>query len=51
MLLAKALTERLNGMARPGLRATFELFASENHMSVLPVAVNRAVQSAFQCDA
>ncbi len=27
--------------------ASFELFAGENHMSVLPVAVNRAVQTAF----
>lgn len=27
--------------------ASFESFAGENHMSVLPVAVNRAVQAAF----
>lgn len=35
--------------ARTGRRdaARFELFAGETHMSVLPVAVNRAVQAAF----
>jgi hypothetical protein len=31
----------------PGLRANFELHAGENHMSILPVTVNRAVQAAF----
>ena len=31
----------------PGVRASFELHAGENHMSILPVTVNRAVQAAF----
>lgn len=36
-------------VARTGRKdaAAFELFNGENHMSVLPVAVNRAVQTAF----
>lgn len=33
--------------AIPGIRAGFELHPGETHMSVLPVAVNRAVQTAF----
>ncbi|TPL75922.1 alpha/beta hydrolase-fold protein [Mesorhizobium sp. B2-3-15] len=42
---ARAMAERL--AALPGLRASFELHAGENHMSILPVTVNRAVQAAF----
>ncbi|MDQ0467880.1 alpha/beta hydrolase [Labrys wisconsinensis] len=47
---------RTEGLARemaadlaaiPGIRAGFELHPRETHMSVLPVAVNRAVQTAF----
>jgi predicted alpha/beta superfamily hydrolase len=41
---ARAMAERL---ALPGVRASFELHAGENHMSILPVTVNRAVQAAF----
>lgn len=43
---AQAMAERLNAI--PGLRAGFELHAGENHMSILPVTVNRAVQAAFR---
>ena len=43
---ARAMAERLNAI--PGLRARFELHAGENHMSILPVTVNRAVQAAFR---
>ncbi|MER9298355.1 alpha/beta hydrolase-fold protein [Mesorhizobium sp. M0621] len=42
---ARAMAERLD--AFPGVRASFELHAGENHMSILPVTVNRAVQAAF----
>ena len=42
---ARAMAERLDTIA--GLSASFELHASENHMSILPVMVNRAVQAAF----
>ncbi|MBZ9739282.1 MULTISPECIES: alpha/beta hydrolase [unclassified Mesorhizobium] len=42
---ARAMAERLDAL--PGLRASFELHAGENHMSILPVTVNRAVQAAF----
>lgn len=31
----------------PGVTAEYETYAGENHMSVLPVAVNRAVQRVF----
>ncbi|MGR3759138.1 alpha/beta hydrolase [Roseobacteraceae bacterium NS-SX3] len=31
----------------PGVTAEYETYASENHMSVLPVAVNRAIQKVF----
>jgi predicted alpha/beta superfamily hydrolase len=44
--LAEQLAQRLDG-APGGLRARFELFAGETHMSVLPAAVNRAVGIAF----
>jgi predicted alpha/beta superfamily hydrolase len=42
---ARAMAERLHAV--PGVRASFELHAGENHMSILPVTVNRAVQAAF----
>ncbi|MCV3205711.1 alpha/beta hydrolase-fold protein [Mesorhizobium sp. YC-39] len=42
---AQQMAERLNAI--PGLSAGFELHAGENHMSILPVTVNRAVQAAF----
>ncbi|MER8829118.1 alpha/beta hydrolase-fold protein [Mesorhizobium sp. M0938] len=42
---ARQMTERLSAI--PGLSASFELHAGENHMSILPVTVNRAVQAAF----
>ena len=42
---ARAMAERLDALS--GVRASFELHASENHMSILPVTVNRAVQAAF----
>ncbi|CAN7718208.1 alpha/beta hydrolase [Mesorhizobium sp. LjRoot246] len=42
---ARAMAERLDAL--PGVRASFELHAGENHMSILPVTVNRAVQAAF----
>lgn len=31
----------------PGVTAEYETYAGENHMSVLPVAVNRAIQKVF----
>ncbi|WP_027038558.1 alpha/beta hydrolase [Mesorhizobium ciceri] len=43
--LARAMAERLDAV--PGMCASFELHAGENHMSILPVTVNRAVQAAF----
>ena len=39
------MAERLDAL--PGVSASFELHAGENHMSILPVTVNRAVQAAF----
>jgi predicted alpha/beta superfamily hydrolase len=42
---ARLMAERLGAI--PGLSASFELHAGENHMSILPVTVNRAVQAAF----
>ncbi|QKD06768.1 alpha/beta hydrolase [Mesorhizobium loti] len=42
---AQDMAERLDAL--PGVRATFELHAGENHMSILPATVNRAVQAAF----
>lgn len=46
--LARTMAERWE--ASPGLAgvARFEEYAGENHMSVLPVALNRAVQIAFR---
>ena len=40
------MAERLNAL--PGLYASFELHAGENHISILPVRVNRAVQASFR---
>ncbi|UWQ27766.1 alpha/beta hydrolase [Leisingera sp. M523] len=31
----------------PGVKSDYETYAGENHMSVLPVAVNRAIQKVF----
>lgn len=45
VLLAKEMVQRLDGAN--GLRAQFELYAGETHMSVLSTAVNRAVGIAF----
>lgn len=42
---ARQMAQRLDAL--PGVRASFELHAGENHMSILPVTVNRAVQAAF----
>ncbi len=36
---------------RPEIEAEFVLFEGETHMSVLPVAVNRAIRFAFGPDA
>jgi predicted alpha/beta superfamily hydrolase len=44
--LAEEMVQRLNGSA-DGIRAEFELFAGETHMSVLAAAVNRAIAIAF----
>jgi len=44
--LAREMAKRLNGSA-DGIRAEFEVFAGETHMSVLGPAVNRAVSVAF----
>jgi uncharacterized protein len=45
--LAQEMAARLNGSA-DGIRAEFELYAGETHMSVLGSAVNRAVSIAFE---
>ena len=47
LAMARALAERLNTRHAGRVAATYETFAGENHMSVLPVAVNRAVRAAF----
>ncbi len=44
--LAKEMAERLDNTA-DGIRAEFEVFAGETHMSVLGPAVNRAISIAF----
>jgi hypothetical protein len=41
------MAERLNRLSPDKLKASFELHPGENHMSILPVTVNRAVQAAF----
>jgi uncharacterized protein len=48
---AQDLAARLIAAGRSGLSASFEPFKGENHMSVLPTAVNRAVQAAFSLSA
>lgn len=45
---AREMTERLTASAALEDRAVFEEYPGENHMSVLPVALNRAVQIAFR---
>ncbi len=45
--LAREMATRLNG-PETGIRAQFELFAGQTHMSVLGPAVNRAVGIAFE---
>lgn len=44
--LAQEMAERLNG-AEDGIRAEFEIFPGETHMSVVGPAVNRAINIAF----
>lgn len=46
--LAREMTQRWAALASFTGTATFEEYAGENHMSVLPVALNRAVQIAFR---
>ncbi|MBZ3694658.1 alpha/beta hydrolase [Phyllobacterium calauticae] len=41
------LMRRLNALPDRPVRTQFEIHAGENHMSLLPVAVNRAIQAAF----
>ena len=41
------LADKLNALPTCPIKARFELHAGENHMSLLPVAVNRAIQVAF----
>lgn len=45
---AREMAHRLAASGALEGRATFETYAGENHMSVLPVALNRAVQIAFR---
>lgn len=42
-----AAQEMASHLSRIGLRAGFEIYPDETHMSVLPVVVNRAVRCAF----
>ncbi len=44
---AVELVERLNNLPGRPIQAQFEIHPGENHMSLLPVAVNRAIQNAF----
>ncbi|MDK4704490.1 MULTISPECIES: alpha/beta hydrolase [unclassified Rhizobium] len=46
--LARDMAERWAKLASSTGTITFEEYAGENHMSVLPVALNRAVQIAFR---
>ena len=46
--LARDMAQRWTASASFTGTATFEEYAGENHMSVLPVALNRAVQAAFR---
>lgn len=45
--LARDMAQRLD-QPDGGLRASFDLYPGETHMSVLPIAVHRAVQIAFE---
>ena len=49
--LARDWAGEINALAGRPDAASFESYAGENHMSVLPVAVNRAVQAAFAVEA
>lgn len=42
---AQDMAEELSGY--PGVTVTYETYRNENHMSVLPVAINRAIQTVF----
>lgn len=44
---AAELTHRLNSLPGRPVSVQFEIHPGENHMSLLPVAVNRAIQHAF----
>ncbi|PSH68212.1 esterase [Phyllobacterium brassicacearum] len=44
---ATELMNRLNDLPGRPIRAQFEIHLGENHMSLLPVVVNRAIQNAF----
>lgn len=46
-VLAIEMRDRLNNLPGRPISASFELYSGETHMSVLPVAVNRAIQHAF----
>ncbi|MEM9631482.1 MAG: alpha/beta hydrolase-fold protein [Pseudomonadota bacterium] len=46
---AEDMAKKLANIA--GVSAFYETYRHENHMSVLPVAVNRAIQCVFECDA
>jgi predicted alpha/beta superfamily hydrolase len=46
--LAREMAERWAKLTSSAEMVTFEEYAGENHMSVLPVALNRAVQVAFR---
>ena len=46
-VLAIEMRDRLNGLPGQPVRSFFEIHPGENHMSLLPVAVNRAIQHAF----
>ncbi len=49
--MAREWAGEINALAGREDAASFESYAGENHMSVLPVAVNRAVQAAFAVQA
>lgn len=46
-IYASELMNRINDLRGRPIRAQFEIHPRENHMSMLPVAVNRAIQNAF----
>ena len=41
---ARSLVDRLNGLARPHLAATFRLFEGEGHMSVVPTSASLSLR-------